>query len=132
MHQFIVGGIYYGISDPEFDFEVEDEEKMKLNKIVQQEKDKFIYEYDFGDGWDHVILLEKILPLEKGVEYPICIDGKMACHPEDCGGIGDYYHLLETLNDLKHPEHDEMLEWVGEDFDPKEFDIDAINKVLKA
>ena len=89
LHQFTIRGEYYGLPDPDFDFdfEVKNEKRVKLNQIVFRVGDKFTYEYDFGDGWEHTILLEKILPPEKGVRYPICIKGKRACPPEDCGGV---------------------------------------------
>lgn len=77
------------------------------------------YVYDFGDYWDHKIQLEKILPREKGVNYPICIKGKRASPPEDCGGVWGYEELLEIIKD---PDHEETMEWLGEDFDPEHFD----------
>ncbi|MBF0556279.1 MAG: plasmid pRiA4b ORF-3 family protein, partial [Nitrospirae bacterium] len=73
--------------------------------------------------WEHVILLEKILPRDDiSIKYPICIDGKRACPPEDCGGAWGYEELLEAIADPNHKEHAEMLEWVGEDFVPEEFE----------
>ena len=79
------------------------------------------YEYDFGDGWRHGILLEGILLREKGQKYPRCIDGACACPPEDCGGIHGYYHVLEVLADPSDEEHESMLEWLGGKYDPQEF-----------
>lgn len=131
LHQFIVHGVYYGTPDPDFGLEVKNEKKVKLSQVVSSVKGKFIYEYDFGDSWEHVILLEKILLPEAGVYYPICVKGKRACPPEDCGGIWEYYNLLQIIEDADHPEHDEMLEWVGGSFDPEVFDLDAVNQELK-
>lgn len=131
LHQFVIHGAYYGTPDPEFDYEVKNEKRVKLNQVISGEKEKFVYEYDFGDSWKHVILLEKILPLDQEVAYPICLAGKRACPPENCGGIWGYYDFLEAIQDPKHPEHDEMLEWVGGSFDPEEFDLDAINEEVK-
>jgi len=74
-----------------------------------------------GDYWDHKIQLEKIIPREKGINYPICIKGKRACPPEDCGGVWGYEELLEIIKDPDHEEYEEMIEWVGEDFDPEYF-----------
>ena len=99
---------------------------------VQVEKDKFTYEYDFGDGWEHIILLEKILPPEDGATYPRCIKGKRACPPEDCGGIWGYAHLLEVIADPEDPEHDEMLEWLGGEFDSEYFNLDEVNERLRS
>ena len=85
------------------------------------------YEYDFGDGWVHEIRLEQILPRKEGVDYPICIAGKRACPPEDCGGVWGYESLLEAIRDESHEEHERMLEWLGGEFDPEYFDPDEVS-----
>jgi hypothetical protein len=128
LHQFIIHGTCYGTPDPEFDFEVKNEKRVKLNRVLSGAKEKFVYEYDFGDSWEHVILLEKTLPLDQEVTYPVCLAGKCACPPEDCGGVWGYYDFLKVIQDPKHAEHAEMLEWVGGTFDPKAFDIDEVNR----
>ncbi|MCK4842877.1 MAG: plasmid pRiA4b ORF-3 family protein [Methylococcales bacterium] len=132
LHQFISNGIFYGIKDDDFDFgmEIEDENDYKLNQLLKSEKDFIQYEYDFGDGWIHKVILEKILPFNIENKLPLCIKGKRACPPEDCGGIWGYEELLETINDSDHPEHDSMLEWLGDPFDSEALDIDNINKQL--
>ncbi len=84
------------------------------------------YIYDYGDRWIHTIKLEKILPRAKGVKYPICIGGKRACPPEDCGGIWGYEELLEIIMNPNHKEYEEMLEWLGGDFDPEYFDMKKV------
>ena len=89
------------------------------------------YEYDFGDSWEHELLVEKILPRDEGKRYPVCLTGKRACPPEDCGGILGYASFLEAIRDPEHPEHDEMLEWVGGEFDPDIFDLDEVNRELQ-
>jgi hypothetical protein len=76
-------------------------------------------------------VLEKILPPEPGTKYPLCIDGKRACPPEDCGGVWGYADLLDTIKDPNHSEHEEMLEWLGGDFDPEKFDVEEVNKNLR-
>lgn len=91
-----------------------------------------VYEYDFGDGWEHQILLEKLLPFDDAQALPICVKGKRACPPEDCGGIFGYADLLRTLADPTDPEHQEMLEWLGGPLDPEAFDIDDTNQALTA
>jgi hypothetical protein len=80
------------------------------------------YTYDFGDNWEHRIQLEKILPREKGIKYPACIGGKRACPPEDCGGVWGYEEFLEAIRNPEHEEHEEMLDWIGGEFDPEHFD----------
>ena len=81
----------------------------------------FWYEYDFGDSWEHEILLEKRLPTEPGKEYPNCLEGARACPPEDVGGVWGYANFLEAIADPNHPDHDEMRTWTEKKFDPKKF-----------
>jgi hypothetical protein len=131
LYQFVVGGIAYG--DPHIleEMEGEDARRVTLATLVRGEKDKFFYEYDFGDSWDHELLIEQMLPPEAGKYYPVCLAGKRACPPEDCGGIWGYAGFLEAIHDPQHPEHEEMLEWVGGEFDPEAFDRDEVNIALQ-
>lgn len=84
------------------------------------------YIYDFGDGWEHEVILEGLLIREKGLKYPHCTGGKNACPPEDCGGVDGYFHFLESTMIPAHEEHKEMKEWVGGKFDPKNFNPDNV------
>lgn len=130
LHQFIINGEYYGIPSPE-DFEpMINERRHTLYEIAGLTR-KFVYEYDFGDSWEHEIVIEKSLPPEAGADYPVCIKGKRACPPEDVGGVWGYDNFLQALKDPKHDEHDMYIEWIGDDFDPEEFDLDSINDVLR-
>jgi hypothetical protein len=70
------------------------------------------YDYDFGDGWEHTVQLERIEPLEKGMDLPQCVGGRRACPPEDCSGIPGYARLLKILADPDHERHAELSEWV--------------------
>jgi hypothetical protein len=108
-----------------------DYKDLKISDLLKKGKDKIDYEYDFGDSWHHDIILEKILPGDEKLKYPICIDGKLACPPEDCGGIWGYANLLEILKHPDHEEYEEYFEWFGGEFDPNKFDKDEINKTLK-
>lgn len=81
-----------------------------------------LYTYDFGDNWEHLVKWEKILPREKGGRYPICIAGKRACPPEDCGGVWGYKELVKILGNPGHEEYEDWLHWVGGRFDPEYFD----------
>lgn len=134
LHQFISGSTMYGIPDDEsggdFGFEINNENEYNLSQLLRKEKDSLIYEYDFGDGWEHKIILEKVLPHDTSLDVPRCIKGKRACPPEDCGGIWGYQDLIEMINDTSHPEHEEMLEWLGGDFDPEYFDVNETNAIL--
>lgn len=102
-----------------------------INSFFEAEKEKCIYTYDFGDNWEHQLLLEKILEPEEGVSYPVCIKGKRACPPEDCGGIPGYYHLLEIVDNPEHEEYEMFIEWLGGEFDPEEFDLEEVNQALR-
>ena len=131
LHMFNIYGENYGRPDPDWDFEETlDESKFKLNRFNFKEKDTFTYEYDFGDSWEHVITVEKILPSDSKISYPVCVKGKNACPPEDCGGLWGYYNMLEAVQNKKHPEHKSFLEWIGEEFNPEAFDIDSVNEGL--
>ena len=102
-----------------------------INKFFNAEKDKLTYEYDFGDGWEHDIVLEKILQAQPDLAYPRLTAGKCACPPEDCGGIGGYYEMAEAINNPNHPNHNNMVEWIGEnEWDVKEFDLPKEGVVL--
>ena len=130
MHAFRLGMEQYGTLSREFPDMFKNERTVPLDQIVAVGK-KLIYEYDFGDGWEHEMKIEKVLAAEAGKRYPTCLDGKRACPPDDCGGPWGYARLLEVLRDPKHEEHEEMAEWIGEDFDPEAFDLDAVNRQLK-
>ncbi len=98
------------------------EDKAKIAKYFLTPKDKAIYEYDFGDGWQHEVMLEKILPSVVGTDYPQCIAGERACPPEDCGGVGGYEHLLGIISNPNHEEYEERMKWLRDDFNSEEFD----------
>ena len=131
LNEFTVAGTEYGTPSPDkhtFSRELADERRAKLLELVPGEGFSFGYVYDFGDNWQHELVVDKILELEAGRCYPVCIGGEGACPPEDCGGIWSYYGLLEALRDPNHPEHEELTEWVGGEFDPDEFDLEATNR----
>ncbi len=130
LHQFIAGHIYYGIPDPEYGMEVRSERVVPLSQVLSVPKAKFLYEYDFGDSWEHELLLEQIIAPDPATRYPMCLAGKRACPPEDCGGVWGYAELLEAIHDPDHPEHETMLEWIGGSFDPEAFDLQAVNRLL--
>ncbi|RJP48479.1 MAG: plasmid pRiA4b ORF-3 family protein [Anaerolineaceae bacterium] len=131
LHQFIMENGNYSIPGPEDWEPVFDERRYRLNQIVPSEDYKFVYEYDFGDSWDHEILVEKILPIESTVKYPVCIKGKRACPPEDVGGVWGYDSFLDAMSDPNHKEHDFYFKWWGDDFDPDEFSIEKVNRFLR-
>jgi len=133
LHQFVIQGQRYGVPDDDHGSpcETKDERKYKLGDMVRAEGSQFAYNYDFGDYWQHVLVVEEIVPPQGGVQYPVCLAGARACPPEDVGGIPGYENFLEALRDPNHPEHEELVEWIGGEFDPEAFDIDAINLKLR-
>jgi len=131
LHQFIIDGVEYGLPDPDFADDRRSEQRIKLERVVTTEKDRFVYEYDFGDSWTHILLVEKILPPDPEVHYPRCLAGKRACPPEDVGGVWGYAAFLAAVGTRDHPEHDDMLAWCGGAFDPDAFSRDDVNQALK-
>ena len=133
LHAFETAMDTYGPGDDPYS-EDESYEGLTLNILMQKPKHKIGYTYDFGDNWEHDILLEKVLPAEQGAgpsrqsaglagaSQVQCITGKRACPPEDCGGVGGYYAILDALKDPEQEDNAELLEWLGDDFDPEAFD----------
>ncbi|MGC1275241.1 MAG: plasmid pRiA4b ORF-3 family protein [Planctomycetaceae bacterium] len=136
MHQFVTKDrTYYSdptfqLGDGPFGMSVHDETRTRLDGVLKQPKDKLTYDYDFGDSWEHELVVEKLLDRDPAATYPRCVAGKQAGPPEDVGGVWGYAELLDILADETHPEREERLEWVGEDFDPAAFDQDAVNREL--
>jgi len=135
MHQFIVGETYYQptpVEDLMDDMPpTKDSTKTRLRDVVGDVEDRLLYEYDFGDGWLHELRVEQIDKAEPGRKYPACLAGQRACPPEDCGGPPGYEHLLHLLQHPDDPDHDELTEWLGEDFDPEVFDLEATDLQMR-
>lgn len=133
LHEFQAGKERFSSADMDDfdpDDEASDESNVRLSDLVEQGHKKLQYWYDFGDDWRHTIAIEKTLDAAADNEYPTCTAGARACPPEDVGGIWGYYDLLEALADTKHDRHEELVEWLGDEFDPEEFDVDRINQQL--
>jgi hypothetical protein len=134
LHSFTIEGLEYGMILPDElgfdDIETHDETLVKLNKIIPGEKFKFPYLYDFGDSWEHDILVEKVLPVDPAATYPTCLQAKRACPPEDCGGTSGYAQLLEVMQNPRHDDYESMLEWLGGAFAPEAVDLQKINLEL--
>ena len=129
LHQFILRDRRIGDlrADDSGELEFEDEKKLKLDQLVGPGQ-SIRYEYDFGDGWNHEVLVEKAIEPDERIHYPICVAGARACPPEDCGGPPGYENLVDALQDTEHDEHDQLLTWVGGLFDPESFDVNAVNR----
>lgn len=101
--------------------------KKNISHYFSSDNDKAEYVYDYGDNWEHEIKLEKILPALDDIQYPICVAGKRECPPEDCGGPWGYEEFLEAIMDPKHERHEELLAWVGGEFDPEYFNKEEVD-----
>ena len=114
----------------EYADECYDERKEHIAEWFGTRMTQCVYEYDFGDSWDHIVLFEGKSPCQSGVTYPRCIAGKNACPPDDCGGVGGYDDLQKIMKNPDHKEHADMLDWLclesAEEFDPKHFDISEV------
>jgi hypothetical protein len=130
LHQFHWGGKLFGSVDREIGINRISENKTKVDQLLRRPKDRLLYEYDFGDSWEHDVVLEAILPPGQGGLYPIVEAGKRACPPEDVGGIPGYEYFLKVLANPKHPEYEEMLEWAGGSFNPEHFDPHEANLAI--
>lgn len=119
---------YIGLPTEDFDDEEKylDWEEWISDWFDLNSRKSMVYEYDFGDSWEHRIELEKVCPAESGLKYPICIGGKRACPPEDCGGFPGYDNLLEVIKDHDHPDYKETIYWLGGEFDPEYFRVDEV------
>ena len=137
LHQFEIQGIVCG--DPELLCEDGDcfvgtnSLKTMVSDIVPQSgaRFRFSYEYDFGDRWEHEVVIEGCLPTDQGVRYPLCLEGERACPPEDVGGEFGYAEFLAAIADASHVEHKEWMAWAGGDFDPNRFDATAATKDMQ-
>lgn len=133
MHAFRFGDVHY-TSQQAYEMgemDMENEETVFLNRVVTRAKQKFIYEYDFGDSWLHEIIAEKMLPFDPQTKYPICSAGARACPPEDCGSFPGYCDILKALKASKKTgAQKELLEWLGNGYDPERFDLEAVKRQL--
>ncbi len=132
LHQFTLEDRRIGdpLADEDGGLQFEDERKVRLDHLLG-EGQRLVYEYDFGDGWTHELLVEKVLEPDERIQYPLCVAGSRAYPPEDVGGPGGYENFLEALRDHAHEEHDEILAWVGGVFDPEGFDLNTVNRTLR-
>ncbi|OHB85666.1 MAG: hypothetical protein A2V98_18540 [Planctomycetes bacterium RBG_16_64_12] len=129
MYAFVIDDEEFG--NPKQGGEAEhDSRYVRLSEVVEEGHICFRYDYDFGDDWRHTIDVEKTLPAEEGARYPRCVKGERACPPENCGGPYGYPYFLEKIQDPEHEEHEDALEWVGDEFDPEEFDLAEVNEGL--
>ena len=126
LHLFEIDGVVYADDADEMEFEVVGDEADTILAEVVGPGSRFRYEYDFSDGWQHQVEVEQV---SLGLTPTRCVDGERACPPEDCGGPPGYARLLRALADLARGECIELIDRYG-DFDPDDFDADAVTEQL--
>jgi hypothetical protein len=128
LHAFQADGGRY--APREFDLDrASPSEGVQLHSVLGGVGAKLRYAYDFGDGWEHEVLVEKVAGPD-GMGYAECLAGRRSGPVEDCGGIGGWEYLCEVLADPNHPEREERIEWLGYEPDPSYLDLDAVNRAL--
>lgn len=134
LHAFEADDVLYEIPDGEgYGFRrPRDERKARLGEVLPVVKSKMRWVYDFGDGWEHDVVVEAIEPRQSGVTYPVCLAGRRACPPDDCGGPWGYGNLLAALGDPAHEEHEELTEWAPPGFDAARFDIEEAMEMMRS
>jgi hypothetical protein len=135
LHQFEIGGELYSQPAPDgddFGMEFKDETKVLLSKLIPKSgrRSRWVYEYDFGDGWRHEILFEGFPPVDSKAKYPLCLEGERNCPPEDCGGPWGFLEYLDAIRDPRHEQHKELLKWRGP-FDPEAFDAKKATREMR-
>jgi len=134
LHQFEIGDRLYGA--PEYDdaeiggARLYSDRNIRLGALLDRGVERFVYRYDFGDDWEHVVTVEGVLEPEEGVDYPILVDGARRAPPEDCGGPPGFDAFLEAMLDEAHEEHEAVMDWYGEPFDPDDLELEAAEAML--
>ena len=131
LHEFLFGDVNYGRPEPELDLPdgVEDETRVSLRKALDGGS-TFTWVYDYGDNWQHNIKVEREVDMGTPLDSPMCITGQGACPPQDVGGVPGYEHFLKAIADPSHPEHTELKDWCGGEFDPAAFDVAQVQQQL--
>lgn len=132
LHQFDIGGKSYDEPDEYDELKIIPENGKKLSAVLGKEAGEFLYQYDFGDNWQHRVVVEQLQKAHPAWSGPLCTAGERACPPEDVGGPYGYQSFLEVIADSEHEENVHMLTWVGGIFDPEGFDINSANDRIAA
>ena len=134
LHAFEAAGLTYQ-APPLFEGfgrRARDESKHRLNKVLASAGAKARWDYDFGDGWEHDVVVESIEPADPSVSYPRCVAGRRACPPDECGGPWRYEDLMQAITDPRHPQHQEFAEWLPPGFDAKHFEASEATAAMLA
>lgn len=136
LHDFAIEGRSYGMPrEDEFLDELPpllDDRKHVVADVLGTTVQRFSYLYDFGDHWQHTVVVEQVMLPNELNTWPLCIEGRNACPPEDVGGLGGYEEFLQAMRDPTNEEHEAMWRWCGGPFDPAGFDVNATNAAIRA
>jgi len=132
LHAFEGTQARYAMPDPEWPDDDLDEREYRVSDVLPDVGSKLRWDYDFGDGWEHDVVVEEIGSGQPAIDLPICLAGRRACPPEDCGGPMGYEDLLVALSDPTHPEHDQMREWAPPGFDLTSFDVNEATSSMRS
>ena len=133
LYEIRAGGVGWGMPDLDFDEGPLDARKARLIDVLEDVGTKTIkYLYDFGDGWEHTIKVERVTEAVPGTAYPVLLDARGRCPPEDVGGPGGYDEFLEALADPDHESHADTKAWAGRNYDPKVVDVEALAAAVAA
>jgi hypothetical protein len=130
LHCFDIEGTQYGEPDPDGELAVRDELDHRLEEVAVKGS-RFSYTYDFGDWWEHDVLVEDVVAAEPDERYPVCAGGARACPPEDVGGAFGFGELLTALADPGHARYSTTREWLGRDYDPERFEPGPVSTLLR-
>lgn len=134
LNQFIDGNEFYSVPDEEgiWGFDENDAREYTIGKLLRKVKGKIKWEYDFGDSWIHEVVLVEKQEVEAASPVKVqLLKATGACPPEDCGGVGGYRYLLNVLKDPANEDYEEMINWVGVSFNPKEFNVLGARKSIE-
>lgn len=135
LHQFEVGDKVYGQTEIEAlvaaDRQMFSDKNIRLDALVARGVQRFVYRYDFGDDWEHLVTIEEMMDPEPRTEYPVLVNGARAAPPEDCGGVPGFLNFLEAMRDEDHEDHDDLLDWYGKPFDPDDLKPAAVEVRLR-
>jgi hypothetical protein len=134
LHQFEVGDTIYGRTE----FADEDlgvgraysDRNIRLEALIARGVKRFVYLYDFGDGWEHLVTIQRVGERKEGVEYPVLLAGARRAPPDDCGGPPGFENFLDAMADDTHPEHAFLLDWYGGRFDPADMELETVEAML--
>jgi hypothetical protein len=130
LHSFEVASVQYGQPDPDGLLEMRDEMNARLDAVVGKDG-RFVYTYDFGDWWEHQVIVDDVLVADPDERYPACLDGQGECPPEDVGGVYGYERFRAAMADPDHKDHQAMVEWYGGSIDGRDFDADRATALMR-